>query len=845
MGELSGWESESSACSVDVYSSSVESLDTSPSTSSEVSQSVPVEASPFVVGARAKNGKDGKPAKSHTRRLDPGYIKRPPNAFILFRSHCCAPERKGEDAQEPDPPGTAHARHLASLQLSNSQHVSVIVSQVWKSLSANERAYWEEKARLAKEEHRRLHPDYRFSPKQRLKDPRRRQLVSDPQRQEERQACTEVARQVLQLEGITLAEADEELPPSGTSSRKASRGTTRKKRRAPKKTGASSRGANASPPSGPYEGAFLVDSIAVGYPPAASIPELAGSGSESEYTLASLLDTPETWAHPLYGPPPTGHFEPATAPVTPSAGYEHDDFAIDPRLASAAVSPSSNQLQLDLGYPHEFPSVTSSLLTPPQTAPTVTFVLPNPSASPRRVELPSDQGETSFASYGLPTPTIEFNPASPFSPRGGCVPLPSPPASTIAERRYGPVPGALLSEALQRRRSTVRPPNMQGARGDLMLVSPVVTTKDGRRQSLGFDAGLRRFSGASRTAPDDDFPTPRASVCYPRGSISAGILSATEAFETFTFPQSVLRSLPAEDLGSFGLLPDMLDEPFSDSSPIGPEDALPPSTAGSAWFEADDHRMEPVNSASLLARRRSTLVPIGCASLHSSAADLSGAEAGSHYGFHLGSIDFFEPPAAAVPGGLTCGVDSPERRDCALLPPFGTTGLPYFSPDVQANADRALLHSIFPPFVYNSYTSSPTVPDVPINEVSVDESWLSTPACPTSAHDPRSVALTVPDNRGPVGGAQYHGFDASPESLRPTTADSELECQYVYLTLDQLEDTELMTRIHEYVRSVFALQREPVCRLQPPLSCRQGYGIAFDAGSLESPPDANVSIQMT
>ncbi|GAA5871810.1 hypothetical protein JCM3774_000305 [Rhodotorula dairenensis] len=819
-GEMSGWESESSACSADIYGSSVESRDTSPSTSSEVSQSVPVEASPFVVGVRTKKGKDGKPAKSHTRRLDPGYIKRPPNAFILFRSHCCAPERKGEDAQKPDPPGTAHARHLASLQLSNSQHVSVIVSQVWKSLSADERAYWEEKARLAKEEHRRLHPDYRFSPKQRPKDPRRRQLVSDPQRKEERQACTEVARQVLQLEGITLAEADEEDSPTSASSRKAPRANSRKKRRAPKQTcaPADSKGVPASKPMAAYEGAFPVDSIAVGCPVAASTPEMMGSGSESDYTLASLLDTPETWTCSLFGPPPAGQFEPmVTLTVTPSVGYEHDGFAIDPRLASAGVSPSGNQLQLDMGYRHEIPSVTSSLLTPPQTAPTSTFVLPNPSASPRRVDLPSDRGETPFASYGLPTPAIEFNPASPFSPRGGCVPLPSPPASTIAERRYGPVPGALLSEALQRRRSTVKPPNSHAARGDLMLISPVVTTKDGRRQSLGFDAGLRRFSGASRTAPDDDFPTPRASVCYPRGSISAGVLSATETFETFTFPQSVLESLPAEDLGSFGLL-----EPFADGSPAGSETALRPSTAGSVWSDHSDHRMVGhVDPASLLARRRSTVVPIGFASPYGATTGSSDAGAGSHYGYHVGSTDLFESPAAAIPGGLTYGASSPEKRDCALLPPFGTFEPLQVSPDLQAGADPALLQSIFPPFDYSACASSPAIPDVPVNVVSADDAWFSTPAYKPSASDLRDASLSLLEDRHRAEGGQYDSFDHSTAPPRMETADPEPECQYVYLTLDQLEDTELMTRIHE-----------------------QGYGIAFDAGSLENSPEATVSNNM-
>ncbi|KAL7339612.1 high mobility group box domain-containing protein, partial [Rhodotorula toruloides] len=73
----------------------------------------------------------------------PGHIKRPPNAFILFRSHCCQPD----SSSSLDP-----------------QHISVIVSQVWKGLSAKDKSYWEDKARIAKEEHQRLHPDYKYRP---------------------------------------------------------------------------------------------------------------------------------------------------------------------------------------------------------------------------------------------------------------------------------------------------------------------------------------------------------------------------------------------------------------------------------------------------------------------------------------------------------------------------------------------------------------------------------------------------------------------------------------------------------------------------------------------------------
>ena len=91
------------------------------------------------------------------KKGDEDYIKRPENAFILFRRKCCE-ERAAEEAE-----GIAPKKRQADL--------SKTISQQWKVLSAAERQYWERLAKEKKKEHERLYPDYVYRPqRQRDKD---------------------------------------------------------------------------------------------------------------------------------------------------------------------------------------------------------------------------------------------------------------------------------------------------------------------------------------------------------------------------------------------------------------------------------------------------------------------------------------------------------------------------------------------------------------------------------------------------------------------------------------------------------------------------------------------------
>lgn len=116
------------------------------------SPTLPAAVAPSRAPAKAK-------AKtSHARKTSPDHIKRPPNAFIIFRSHCCNPTESGE---APDAPGTPSAKQLADLGITDHRHISRISSYLWKSLLPHEKSYWEQRAKDRKEEHARMYPNYK------------------------------------------------------------------------------------------------------------------------------------------------------------------------------------------------------------------------------------------------------------------------------------------------------------------------------------------------------------------------------------------------------------------------------------------------------------------------------------------------------------------------------------------------------------------------------------------------------------------------------------------------------------------------------------------------------------
>ncbi|EIW65059.1 SRY-box containing transcription factor 32, partial [Trametes versicolor FP-101664 SS1] len=70
-------------------------------------------------------------------------VKRPPNAFILFRS--------------------AQKQQLGALQPDH-RMISKICGKVWGTLSEEDKAVWMRRAEEEKREHAARHPDYVFRP---------------------------------------------------------------------------------------------------------------------------------------------------------------------------------------------------------------------------------------------------------------------------------------------------------------------------------------------------------------------------------------------------------------------------------------------------------------------------------------------------------------------------------------------------------------------------------------------------------------------------------------------------------------------------------------------------------
>ncbi|KAL4245378.1 hypothetical protein ABKN59_009487 [Abortiporus biennis] len=135
-------------------SSVSESLDSSEtssifSTPSAMSSQASHRRRRSVVGENERRPKKG----------DEDYIKRPENAFILFRRKCC------EDRQAAAEEGSDDAPTKKQRQAD----LSKTISQQWKSLPAEERSYWEDLAKEKKKEHEQMYPNYVYRP-QRVKD---------------------------------------------------------------------------------------------------------------------------------------------------------------------------------------------------------------------------------------------------------------------------------------------------------------------------------------------------------------------------------------------------------------------------------------------------------------------------------------------------------------------------------------------------------------------------------------------------------------------------------------------------------------------------------------------------
>ena len=102
---------------------------------------------------RSPNGSATTGEPRRPKRGDEDYIKRPENAFILFRRECCMKKNAEEAAGE----GPAQRRQRQA-------DLSKMISQQWRSLSAEDRKYWDDLAKQRKKEHEEMYPWYVYQP---------------------------------------------------------------------------------------------------------------------------------------------------------------------------------------------------------------------------------------------------------------------------------------------------------------------------------------------------------------------------------------------------------------------------------------------------------------------------------------------------------------------------------------------------------------------------------------------------------------------------------------------------------------------------------------------------------
>ncbi|KAH9478177.1 Transcription factor SOX-21 [Psilocybe cubensis] len=117
-------------------------------------------SSPLAVDLQRRKSSSSDSPERRPKKGEEDYIKRPENAFILFRRKCCEDRQAAQD-EEAASKGPAKKQRQADL--------SKTISQQWKSLSPEERKEWENLAKNKKLEHEKRYPNYVYRP-QRAKD---------------------------------------------------------------------------------------------------------------------------------------------------------------------------------------------------------------------------------------------------------------------------------------------------------------------------------------------------------------------------------------------------------------------------------------------------------------------------------------------------------------------------------------------------------------------------------------------------------------------------------------------------------------------------------------------------
>lgn len=102
------------------------------------------------------------------KRGDEDYIKRPENAFILFRRDCCL--RKNQVEAEAAAAAADGNAALTAERRQRQADLSKTISQQWRALAPAERKYWDDLAKQKKREHEEMYPWYVYQPSRSKKE---------------------------------------------------------------------------------------------------------------------------------------------------------------------------------------------------------------------------------------------------------------------------------------------------------------------------------------------------------------------------------------------------------------------------------------------------------------------------------------------------------------------------------------------------------------------------------------------------------------------------------------------------------------------------------------------------
>ncbi|KAE8189622.1 hypothetical protein A4X06_0g7168 [Tilletia controversa] len=146
----------------------------------------------------SEHGSESGKITAHTRKMPDGHIKRPPNAFMLFRSYV----------------QTNNVMPKAEKDQSNASRIAGLM---WRSISDVNRAEWYAQAERAKQLHALQYPNYKYKPAKREANLPKRRMKKKTGAEEH---CVQIADVILRSHGLEEGVTNESPAPRSASKSK-------------------------------------------------------------------------------------------------------------------------------------------------------------------------------------------------------------------------------------------------------------------------------------------------------------------------------------------------------------------------------------------------------------------------------------------------------------------------------------------------------------------------------------------------------------------------------------------------------------------------------------------------